>query len=239
VSGLPAADVPVVKPVFTAHVGDNDVLVAEAARLWLTPTDLVLDATWGTGVFWRLVDPMPHVIRADLDPKRARDVRADYRRPPWAPESFNAYFLDMPYKFGTTRDMIDGHDRYGNNLRTERGAASVKALYGRAMAWAWLALKPKGRLFLKGCDQVESARTHPFLHYPALLPGAPVIDPRNDQSIPGARWELHDVFVLIQEDDPNLRHDPREVPQQHARKNHSYLAVLGKVGRMDQRLRLL
>lgn len=225
--------------VLTAHVGDNDVVVAEAARLYLRPTDLVLDATWGAGVFWKSVLPLPHLVRADLDPKRCPDVVADYRRPPWPGETFDAYVLDPPYKFGTSRNMTEGHDRYSNNLRTERGWKAVKAMYGLAMSWAWLSLKPKGILMVKGIDQVEGGRTHPFLHYPALLPGAPVLDPLSLLPIPGARWELHDIFVLVQEDDPTMRHDPREVDQQHARKNHSYLVVLGKVGRVDARLRLL
>lgn len=198
-------------PVLSARVGDNAASFADVARLYLDPTDLVLDTTYGFGRFWRHVDPFPRrVVRMDL--YATWDVVADYRCLPFAAETFDAVVYDPPYKNGTSHDMNEDQDGYANNLRPERGVHAVNAMYEASIAEAWRVLRPVGVLICKGMDQVESGRTHLFMHSPAMLP-SPL-------------WEVEDVFVVVRKGKPAMRHPY----QRHARKAHSYFAVMRKCG---------
>jgi len=57
----------------------------------------VLDPTFGRGRFWRLFHP-DELVAHDLDPAKAPDGPADFRRLPYPDESFDAVVLDGPYK---------------------------------------------------------------------------------------------------------------------------------------------
>lgn len=196
-------------PVLSARVGENSSSFAELARLYVRPTDRVLDCTYGFGRFWKEVSPLPRLVRSDV--LAVGDVVADYRSLPFAASSFDVAVLDPPYKFGTSAAMTEAHDGYGNNQRAERGVKAVNAMYEVAMAECWRVLVTGGVLIVKGMDGVESGRTNWFLHSPALLPSED--------------WEPLDLFVVVRKGRPAMRHQDRQF---HARKNHSYFVVLRK-----------
>lgn len=208
-------------PVLTGHLGDSDVSFRAIAKLYIRPTDLVVDLTYGYGRFWRRVEAMPRVVRMDLDwrhPHKRMDVVANFREPlPFRAGVANVVVYDPDFKFGSRHDMNDDQDGYGNNGRPveERGRVAVWRRYGITLEERmYPLLKPGGLAILKGQDGVEGGRNHLFLHMPALLPTP---DWRE-------RWELLDVFVSVRKTDPRMRHSY----QFHARKNHSYFVVLRK-----------
>jgi hypothetical protein len=99
-----------------ARYADNGELIAvvEAMGHIVSP---VLDATWGKGVFW--TDVKPDVLAGmDSHPTKARDVRGDYRRPPFRPGTWRTIVLDGDYKLnGTPTPDEDGPDeRYGAHV---------------------------------------------------------------------------------------------------------------------------
>lgn len=127
----------------------NAELIADAARLGYVRGRL-LDATYGKGVWWRLLDGpvLDRAVGMDVVPLKVinlpRGVRGDFRRPPFRRESFDTIFHDADYKMNGTpttpasrwvKRAADGtvDERYGVDVRKTWQARIADMLDG--IAW--------------------------------------------------------------------------------------------------------
>lgn len=204
-------------PVLTGVWGDSSDAMREIARLYLVEQErvrLVLDATWGKGVFWKQIPVRPYRL-VGMDRHAKADLRASYFDMPFPDGAFDAVIFDPPYKFGTKRNMNESCDGYRNNQRPERGAEAIKGLYAQAMRECHRVVRKPvrggvagGLVIVKGSDQVESGRVNLFLHYPALQPCP--------------QWDVEGVFTLASPGGRRMRHGY----QDHPRSSCSQFVVL-------------
>jgi hypothetical protein len=206
----------------TVH-GTNAHLLANVARLYIADGDRVADVTYGKGVFWHECDTtrfrlfvsdslrVPAASRqGDLfGPPALTALRADLRALPYRTGSLDVVVLDPPYIHNPGNHVTD---RRYNNRATTKGmyhADILRELYCRGIQEAYRVLRPAGRLFVKGKDEIESGEqcwSHRELYDAAVRCG----------------FTAKDLFVLhAQATTSALRWDR----QLHARKNHSYLWV--------------
>lgn len=93
---------------------NNAELIRDVAHLYLDPAWVVLDATWGMGGFWKEWSPVSgFLVKADLYPLPGIELRADFRRLPFASGSLDAAVFDPPYRLNGTPDLGAFDDRYG------------------------------------------------------------------------------------------------------------------------------
>lgn len=87
----------------------NAELLADVATLYLDPDDVVLDPTFGNGVWWKRYMP-PNLVRME------RADGADFTAIPFADESVDAVAYDPPYVCPggrSTSTIKSFNDRYG------------------------------------------------------------------------------------------------------------------------------
>jgi DNA modification methylase/ParB-like chromosome segregation protein Spo0J len=191
--------------VYASYVGNNDLLMERATRLYLKDGDRVADVTWGKGVFWRQVD----ISRFDFhrsDLLTCPEAPHDFTNLPYESESFDAVVFDPPYIHHP------GELTNYRNSETTPGYYhdEIIDLYRKGMTQARRILKPGGYLFVKCMDEVESG-----------------VQRRGHIEV----WEIakqlglsdQDMFLLTQKSPPQIQH-----PQRHARKNCSFLWVFSK-----------
>lgn len=89
----------------------NAELIESIAPLYLD--GLTLDVTYGKGGWWSKLRP-ENLIAADLDPTKARTVRADFTRLPFSNRSVDAVAYDPPYiPHGGINQTTDFAERFG------------------------------------------------------------------------------------------------------------------------------
>lgn len=209
-------------PILTCVKGSNADLFPDILKLYVPKGSVILDATYGRGVFWKKVNQEENdylLIKNDIDTKFIDTVSFHYdcrKLPSYWKEFFDAVAIDLPYLyvggFRTLRYSLDAG--YGNKERANKGIYGVKAvdqMHYDAMREAYRVLKPKGVLILKCMDQVQSG-IQVWQHVTYLNYGEEI----------GFRNE--DLFVLMHSGMPLMRHKR----QLHARRNHSYALVFRK-----------
>lgn len=91
----------------------NAELIEHAARLgYLARSWRILDPTFGHGRFWRRWQP-DQLVAHDINPERAPDGPADFRRLPYADDTFDAAVFDPPYKLNGAAGSHASDDDYG------------------------------------------------------------------------------------------------------------------------------
>jgi hypothetical protein len=134
----------------------NGPLIAQVARLWIKPDDLLMDATWGQGLWWTDYKHPEHLfIRHD---KYTLD-EVDYHELPEGDESVDVIALDIPYTScgSVETSSLEGfHDRYG--LTSQKGYKAIFADMAGAVTECARVLNRGGRLLLKLSDYVESGQ---------------------------------------------------------------------------------
>jgi SAM-dependent methyltransferase len=189
----------------TARWATNAHLIADVAALgYLRPTDLVLDPTYGLGNWWARWKP-DRLVTSDLRP--GAQLRADFRRLPFAAGTFDAVTFDPPFKLnGTPSGAVDA--RYG--VDEPSTWQDRMALIGAGLDECARVLRPGGRLLLKCQDQVVSShvrwQTIAFTNHAT-----------------GLGLDLVDRFDLL-----GGRPQPAGRRQVHARRNSSTLLVFEK-----------
>jgi len=194
------------KPVLSAKQGTNADLFPEVLKLYAKPDDLIVDLTYGKGVFWRQVDTsLYRLVTNDL--LATADFNYDCRHTAFTSDSCDMVVLDPPY-MRTNNSKPQMGENYNNRLVNLRTHAEVLDLYFQGMDEARRLLKLNGVLVIKCQDEVMSGKQR-WTHIEIMQ---------------HSNWLAEDLFILVREGEP-LSNWARQL---HARKNHSYFIVLRK-----------
>jgi hypothetical protein len=199
--------------------GSNAALIAEVAKLYLKPYDLVIDLTYGKGNFWKLHQP-PYLFTNDLD-RSLEEVRyhEDFRMLPadWS-GTFDVVVFDPPYTSTgskATSTVQAMYDAYG--LGKVKGWRRIFADMTLGIHQSARIVAPGGTVWVKCCDYVESQ--HKRWGHKHVL-----------EQCEAAGLELTDEFVFVSGTGPqparNLDGSIRR--QQHAHRAHSFLVIATK-----------
>lgn len=189
--------------VLTATMGTNADLFPNILRLHVPEGSVIADVTFGKGVFWRNVDTSKYVLK----PSDLMDG-IDFRSLPHEDGSIDALVLDPPYMHDGKTVHKALNKNYRNNHDPTTSHASVIRLYAGGILEAARVLKKGGVIIVKCQDETESGKQR--LSHMELI-----------QQLELLGFEIVDLFVLVQDRDPIMRHDH----QNSARKNHSYAIV--------------
>ena len=137
-------------PVPSAIRGSNGVLIAKVARLGYVgfPEDVVLDVTYGRGLWWTRHRPK-HLIKGE----------GDFRHRPEIDDSVPIICFDPPYISTGSREtssVDDLYDRFG--LGEVKGWRAIRQLIDDGLVECARILAPSGYLLVKCMDYVESGR---------------------------------------------------------------------------------
>lgn len=193
--------------VVSAYVGKNDILVAEAARLFIPDGAVVADVTYGKGGFWKRID----TARFELRPTDLM-TGVDFRALPYEADSIDVLVLDPPYIYNpkaTVKESISGSYQINGSQPNFATTDAVIDMYEDGMREAARVLRPDGILMLKCQDGIESGKPR-WNHITLAHIGTSL------------GFVIRDLFVLVQPSRPTIRW-PHQL---HARKNHSYLWVM-------------
>jgi hypothetical protein len=185
----------------------NADLIADAARLGYLRGDVVVDMTYGRGVWWDRYRP-PGLVAHDI----ATDG-VDFRALPEADGSVDVVAFDPPYipqvrvKDSTVGDFLHRYGLSDGGLHE----GDLRAVIDAGIHEAFRVLRPAGRMLMKAQNFVDGGY-RPFA-YESL---------RTAQQ---AGFRLDDEFVHLRPPGP-LSSRCRQ--QHHARRNYSHLFVLTK-----------
>jgi hypothetical protein len=203
-------DPPMPDHVRTIH-SNNSALIAAAARLYVPDNAIVVDVTWGMGVFWKRFNGRRRRFTlwgSDIEEKPGQSLRADFRHLPYRDATIDVVVLDPPYVH--CGHYYNNH-RYGAALTDHLSPDEIIELYRAGMVEARRVLRPGGTMWVKCKDESGSGRQnwhHITLHNIALELGL----------------RSEDLFVLASRPAPRRRHQRMK----HALKTHSYLWVFRK-----------
>lgn len=189
--------------VVSAISGDNSDLIAEVARLWITPTDRVVDVTYGRGVFWRrLLDQK--VEGTDLI------TGTDCRALPYDDASVDVLVFDPPYQpmHGDPTRSFGVGNSYNLAATALQTIDEVLGLYRDGIAEAARVVSSGGRILVKCQDLTYNHRLH-LTHLDVV------------RHMASAGFDMADMFVLL-----NKTRMPQPTKrQERAHRAHSYLLV--------------
>lgn len=178
----------------------NAELIADAATLWMSQEDTVLDCTYGLGNFWTEFRPKL-LVASDLHPCGPGVIKADFTKLPFADKSFSHVIYDPPYKLNGTdqgegaRYGVDKKMRWQDRIELMRLGLIESARVADEMVW------------LKCQNQVCSGKVRWQSFY---------------------AWDWAKELGLVLEDMfdfPGGREQPRGRKQVHARRNTSQLML--------------
>lgn len=196
--------------------GTNAHLIAEAAKLWIKEDDLVMDVTFGRGLWWTEYKPARFI---------AHDLAIDgvnFCHLPEANESVDVIAFDPPYVCMGGRDtsgLPEFQDRYG--LRdAPLTVDQLHRLNSDGLFECSRKLVPGGRILAKVADYVSSGKLvlgHHRLVHAATLCGL----------------EQADEFVHY----TGTRPQPPGRRQVHSRRVHSFLCVFERRATLREKSR--
>jgi hypothetical protein len=149
----------------------NADLIASVAEAYMPENALVVDMTFGRGVFWKkcthrrmtlyasdlkIITVDPALLDGSL-PLRIIPRRADFRQLPYDAGFFDTVVLDPPYAHGLRTHMSG--TRYTHATTNGMSHAAIMAeLYLPGIIEAARVLKPGGQLWVKGKNEIESGK---------------------------------------------------------------------------------
>lgn len=193
----------------------NGPLIAEAARLWIQPGDLVLDVTFGRGNFWTHYEPQ-FFLTHDL----FKGDGVDFRALPEDDQSIDVLVLDPPYVSTggrKTSTIPEFNDAYGLTA-APRTPHEATLLLLEGVFEAHRVLKAGGRLIVKCQDYISGGKFYKSHAYTVRAAeeytGFTQVDEFIHASGPGPQ--------------PKLNLDGSTRRQVHSRRVHSFLLVFEK-----------
>ena len=116
-------------------------VVCEIIKQYIPANSLVLDCTYGEGLFWdSLLTPGLRLVKSDLQKWHGIDVQADFTRLPFGDKTFSVVFFDPPYHSPAVKSKA---------RVTHFEAPNTEYLYAAGSLDIWRILKPKGLLVVK------------------------------------------------------------------------------------------
>lgn len=194
--------------VTSAVTGTNAELMAMAAQLWITDSDLVIDVTAGLAVFWKQVKV--RVAMSDIAPRAPGTVQADCRALPYASGTVDVAVLDPPYQpmHGDPRRSFGVGNTYASGATGLQTISDVLGLYEAGISELARVLRPGGRAMVKCQDMTYNHRLH-LVHLDVL------------RMMAAAGIDLADMLVLV-----NTSRMPQPTRrQQRAHRSHSCLLI--------------
>lgn len=185
----------------------NGPLVAQFARLYIRPDDLVADVTWGRGLFWTKYQHPGPFIAHDLGLDGV-----DFRHLPEQDATVDVLVADPPHGAQggrTTSSTPDFLARYGLAAAATRTPSGVFELYASGLKeWARVT-RPGGLIAVKCSNGVTSARKR-WAHEHVV---------HTAQALGLERW---DEMLLVR---PSPGPQPKHRRQEHTYNQHSFLCV--------------
>ena len=192
--------------ILTAKVGDSSDLFPDILALYVSEGATVADVTYGRGVFWKNIDaPKYKLLASDLK------NGVDARQLPYQDSSIDAVVFDPPFMLKGGGGRKGTAAQYRNYFQ---GTEALLSLYKDAAKEAWRVLRPGGILILKCQDTVDGSHKQLWVHIHLM-------------NLEG--FEPIDLFILVRKNAP-LPAKPKQIRQEHARKNLSYFLVHRKTG---------
>lgn len=195
-------------------VGDNSVLMAAVAPLYLTGS--VLDVTYGRGVWWRRFKPEPfagHDLATD---------GVDFRELPYEDATWDTVCFDPPYiptrAAATASPVLEGRFRPSFGLEEPRTKAELDALIADGLAEC--SRVARRWVLAKCCDYAENSSTFVLGHVKVIESGKAV----------GLR--VHDLIVHVAGGGPGRT---RITKLRRSSRTHSYLIVFDARPRRSRR----
>lgn len=194
----------------------NSEAFARLLRVYGRPGQVVVDPTYGNGVFWRDIDLTAYtVLKSDI-----RDG-VDLRKLPYQDDSADVVVIDPPYRYTPVKNkrhedtpghgVVDG--LYNLKASGLTNTAAVIDLYRGGIVESHRVLKIGGFLFLKCQDTVQDGKqiwVHCELKTIAEQNG----------------YAMRDLLVVETTSPTKTRWER----QRHLRKSHSYFLVFRKGG---------
>jgi hypothetical protein len=200
------------KAVLSVIYGDNDELIRAVAKVWIKPTDLVLDVTYGGGKWWKKYRPaslITHDIALD---------GVDFCALPEETASVDVVAFDPPYVSTGNKEtstVPDMYERYGMGEISGWKALLEYNIHGLTECIRVLA--PGGRLLMKCGDWIESGgfrQGHLIMVQAGMELGLKQLDEFVHLSGTGPQ--------------PKFNRDGSPRRQVHSRRAHTFLVVMGK-----------
>lgn len=186
------------------------------ASLWIRPNDVLMDATFGRGLFWTHYHHPGPFIKHDLHTVDG----VDFRQLPEPDGSVDCVAYDPPYtSIGgrATTTLPDFNDRYGL-LDAPRNPEDLRDLIAAGVKECARVLVPGGRLVAKTADYISSGKYQCGLKH--------LFDSGADADL-----DIVDLFIhhsgMGPQPKTNLDGTPRR--QVHSRRCHSYCVVFRKL----------
>jgi len=212
--------------VYSCSVGGNADVFPDVLKLHVTAGSVVVDVTYGKGVFWKK-------IPQGLYDTRFTDLKdgVDFRKLPYGDLTIDAVVIDPPYMHTPGGSAHQGHQNYEEYYRNNQASGygeeikyheAVLRLYQDGFLEAKRVLRDKGVLIIKCQDEVCAGKMRltmvELTHY-----------------LVRTGWTVEDLFVVMSNNRPGVS---RMLQQKHSRRNHSYFLVAKKKGpsRLDMRL---
>lgn len=181
-------------------------LMSQVAKLWIAPGDIVVDSTFGKGVFWRNLPDLPS-HKHDLHTVDGVELGAL----PHEDASVDALVLDPPYRpsHGSKNFSSGLSEAYGLGGGDVDTIEDVLTLYRRGISEAFRVLRSGGRILVKCADMSYDHRLH-LVTYDVL------------RILTEAGFDLADQFVL---GNKTQARSTAWKKQERARRSHSVLWV--------------
>lgn len=194
----------------SAVKGDNSDLMKHVIDFYASQDNIIVDVTYGKGVFWRKIDLEQFQFYAyDLHPAKGVN-KGNFTRIKHDDASVDIVVLDPPYMHTPGKPLVD--ERYKNS-KTSASMYNydiLNKMYFRPMVEALRVLKPMGLLLVKCQDEIQSG-VQKWTHC-KILDGAERMG-----------FYAKDLAILIPD---SVTPCPKQ--QLHLKKSHSYLWVLQK-----------
>ena len=140
----------------SAFMGNNAIMIAHVAKLYVRPDELVADVTFNTGKFWTKTDTSRFgLLKSDLYPQSDDTLRMDFRNLSYANETINHVIMDPPF-------IHHPRSRYNKDYNTDSTSsldhAGLMDLYRAGMREAHRVLCRSGMMWIKCMDEVQGGR---------------------------------------------------------------------------------
>lgn len=171
-----------------------------------------LDATYGSGGFYKDPSTPRPTYAYDLSPRWENITKGDSRELPHEEESIHSIIFDPPFvmknvarkdaKLGLIEGRFSGLGNRENLL----------SMYKDSLAEFWRILRWKGIVAFKCQDVVSGGKQH-WIHHEVMKLGEEI------------GFYIKDLFILCRK---GVMWSPNMKNQQHARRHHCYFIVLKK-----------